>query len=161
MAQLKADFQAARLARGEGADQETRYTWPVEAELSSAFGPRFHPILRTVRPHQGIDLKAAYGVPVQAAAYGKVIFAGERGGLGRAIVMEHPDGSQTVYGHCSRLQVREGQEVLPGQVIARVGKSGLATGAHLHFEIHNPAGQAIDPLLCLAPRGESALTRLY
>ncbi|MDR1397004.1 MAG: peptidoglycan DD-metalloendopeptidase family protein [Desulfarculales bacterium] len=153
--------KAASPAEPEGTDREKQYLWPVEAEVSSAFGPRFHPILKTVRPHQGIDLKAAYGTPVQAAEGGTVIFAGERGGLGQAIEVEHPDGSRAVYGHCSRLKARQGQEVIPGQVIARVGDSGLTTGAHLHFEIHNPAGQAIDPLLCLAPRGESALARLY
>jgi murein DD-endopeptidase MepM/ murein hydrolase activator NlpD len=148
----------AEQARGQTRPaQEAAYVWPVEGDISSAFGARLHPILKTVRPHQGIDLKAAYGTPIQAAASGTVIFAGERGELGRTIIVEHSDRSRAIYGHCSRLLAREGQEVLQGQSIAKVGSSGLATGPHLHFEIRDSAGQALDPRLSLAsPERESA-----
>jgi Rod binding domain-containing protein len=94
------------------------YRWPVDGDISSPFGLRRHPVLRITRLHRGIDIKAPHGEPIQATRGGKVIFAGGKGQLGQAIIVEHSDGSQAVYGHCSRLLAREGQTVLQGQSIA-------------------------------------------
>jgi murein DD-endopeptidase MepM/ murein hydrolase activator NlpD len=156
---LKELMAQAEEAAGEAAAEEAgasgaAYIWPVSGDISSAFGLRTHPVLKTMRQHNGIDLKAAYGTPIQAAAGGTVIFAGQRGQLGQTVIVQHQDGSRSVYGHCSGLLAREGQEVFQGQVIAKVGSSGLATGPHLHFEIRNPEGQALDPGLSLAPQNK-------
>ena len=151
-----ADIKAGAVAMREDAQAVTAgsdYVWPLQdARVSSNFGMRFHPILKVNRYHSGMDLSAPTGTPIQAAAEGRVIFAGNRGQLGKAVIVEHSDGSRTVYGHCSRLLVREGQTVGQGDAIAKVGSTGLVTGPHLHFEIRNPEGKATDPLLSLAPR---------
>lgn len=126
--------------------------WPVDSDISSQFGMRFHPILKTDRFHSGMDIKAPSGTPIQAAAEGTVVFAGNRGLLGKAVIIEHDDGRQTVYGHCSRLMVKAGQEVKQGDIIGKVGSTGRTTGPHLHFEVRDETGKATDPMLSLAPK---------
>jgi murein DD-endopeptidase MepM/ murein hydrolase activator NlpD len=138
------------LANPEQPAVKTNLIWPLDSEISSQFGMRRHPILGYERNHNGIDLKAPTGAPIQAAGDGKVIFAGNREQLGRVVIIEHEDGGQTVYGHCSRLLVRAGQEISQGQIVAKVGDSGLTTGSHLHFEVRDPAGTPMDPKLALA-----------
>lgn len=108
--------------------------------VSSNFGPRFHPILRTSRMHNGIDLAAPTGTPLQAVLPGIVTYAGTLGGYGSTIMIMHGTDEQgrqlvTLYAHASRIDVRAGQEVKAGQVIGAVGMTGLATGPHLHFEV--------------------------
>ena len=101
---------------------------------SSYSGRRFHPISKKYKRHTGIDYSAAHGTPIFATAGGKVEFAGWRGGYGKLVVIRHPNGYKTYYGHCSRLLVKKGSYVKQGQTIARVGRTGRATGPHVHYE---------------------------
>jgi Rod binding domain-containing protein len=137
-------------ANPEQPEEKASLIWPLDSEISSHFGMRYHPILGYRRNHNGIDLKAPTGAPIQAAGEGTVIFAGNRGQLGRVVIIEHADGGQTVYGHCSRLLVKPGQDISQGQIIAKVGATGLTTGSHLHFEVRDQAGTPLDPKLVLA-----------
>jgi len=111
---------------------------PVQfSRISSRFNPsRRHPVLNTIRAHRGVDYAAPVGTPVRAAGDGRVRFVGRQGGYGNVIELEHGSGVVTVYGHLSRFapQLRKGQRVELGKVIAYVGKTGLATGPHLHYE---------------------------
>ena len=111
---------------------------PVQfSRVSSTFNSaRKHPILNRIRAHKGVDYAAPIGTPVRAAGEGRVIFAGQQGGYGNVVQLEHGSGVVTVYGHLSRFakNLRRGQRVELGQVIAYVGQTGLATGPHLHYE---------------------------
>jgi murein DD-endopeptidase MepM/ murein hydrolase activator NlpD len=110
---------------------------PVEfTRISSNFNPnRRHPVLNSIRAHRGVDYAAPTGTPVQTAGDGKVIFRGVQGGYGNAVVVQHGGNITTLYGHLSRFSnARVGSRVRQGEVIGYVGKSGLATGPHLHYE---------------------------
>jgi murein DD-endopeptidase MepM/ murein hydrolase activator NlpD len=109
---------------------------PTTGWLSSRYSrSRMHPILHQERPHEGIDVSAPLGTPIMAAAAGTVRFAGRQGQLGMTVEIDHGYGYVTRYGHASKLLVRNGQKVSRGDVIAQVGKSGLATSSHLHYEV--------------------------
>lgn len=86
--------------------------------------------------HKGLDIAVAYGSNVMAAATGKVIFAGEKGGYGNCVIVSHGNGLATLYGHLSSISVKENQEVKAGEVIAKSGNTGRSTGPHLHYEVH-------------------------
>jgi murein DD-endopeptidase MepM/ murein hydrolase activator NlpD len=118
---------------------------PVAGAVTSAFGWRRHPITHEVKFHQGVDLRAAYGQEVQSAAAGKVVFSGEQGGYGTTVVVEHQDGTRTRYAHLSARLVRKGDDVAAGEPLGRAGRSGRATGTHLHFEVIAPNGQRVEP----------------
>jgi murein DD-endopeptidase MepM/ murein hydrolase activator NlpD len=118
---------------------------PVAGAVTSAFGWRRHPITHEVKFHQGVDLRAAYGQEIQAAAAGKVVFSGDQGGYGATVVVEHQDGTQTRYAHLSARLVKKGDEVGAGEPLGRAGRSGRATGTHLHFEVIAPNGERIQP----------------
>lgn len=118
---------------------------PVAGAVTSAFGWRRHPITHEVKFHQGVDLRAAYGQEVQSAAGGKVVFSGDQGGYGATVVVEHQDGTRTRYAHLSARLVKQGDVVTAGEPLGRAGKSGSATGTHLHFEVIAPNGQRIAP----------------
>jgi len=124
---------------------ETAFSRPVSGRISSPFGIRAHPILRFLRPHQGVDFAARWGTPVRAAAAGRVVTAQWRGGYGRQVQVNHADGLATSYSHLSDMVAKPGSWVQRGQIIGYVGASGLATGPHLHFEIMR-SGRRIDPL---------------
>jgi murein DD-endopeptidase MepM/ murein hydrolase activator NlpD len=102
--------------------------------VTSGFVERPSPFTGLPELHPGVDLAAPFGTAILAAADGVVRFAGERGGHGLAVEIDHGAGEITLYGHASELLVAEGQTVRKGDVIARVGRTGLATGNHLHFE---------------------------
>jgi murein DD-endopeptidase MepM/ murein hydrolase activator NlpD len=111
---------------------------PVQfSRISSRFNPsRRHPVLNRIRAHRGVDYAAPVGTPVRAAGEGRVRFVGRKGGYGNLVELEHGSGVITVYGHLSRFATRlhRGQRVELAQVIGYVGKTGLATGPHLHYE---------------------------
>lgn len=119
------------------------------AVTTSEFGWRLHPVMGTWLMHAGRDLAAPEGTPVVAALSGKVVMSGLAGGYGLAIELEHESPRRrTLYGHLSELYVREGQMVRQGEVIGRVGSTGLSTGPHLHFELRLPqegGWVAVDP----------------
>jgi murein DD-endopeptidase MepM/ murein hydrolase activator NlpD len=118
---------------------------PVPGYITSPFGWRYHPVLHEAKLHTGIDFHAGYGAPIHAAAPGRVVWAGVRGGYGNCVVIDHGGQFATLYGHASALYVSVGDHVDAGDTIAAVGSSGLATGPHLHFEVRilgNPVNPA-------------------
>lgn len=117
--------------------------WPVQTRVISPFGLRF----LGLRPdfHHGVDLAAPLGTPVTAMKDGTVIFAGQMTGYGLVVIIEHNPRLRTVYAHLSEFGVRKGDEVKGGQVIAKSGQSGNASGPHLHFEIQR-WGKNEDPV---------------
>lgn len=96
------------------------------------------------RMHEGLDFSCPTGTPIYAADGGTVTKAATFGGYGNCVIIKHDNGQETLYGHCSKLNVTAGEKVYKGQVIAAVGNTGRSTGAHLHFEIHI-GGSAVDP----------------
>jgi murein DD-endopeptidase MepM/ murein hydrolase activator NlpD len=103
--------------------------------IVSSYGPRLHPILGYTRTHAGIDLDGDSGQEIAAAATGRIIFAGVRGGYGNTVIIDHGGGMATLYAHQSRIAVSYGQDVRVGTVIGYVGSTGLSTGPHLHLEV--------------------------
>jgi murein DD-endopeptidase MepM/ murein hydrolase activator NlpD len=111
---------------------------PVDfSRISSSFNPRRrHPILNTIRAHRGVDYAAPRGTPIKAAGDGKVIFRGVKNGYGNAVIVQHGGNITTLYAHMSKFNnsARVGRRVIQGQTIGYVGKTGLATAPHLHYE---------------------------
>ena len=110
---------------------------PVDFRVSSHFNPRrLHPVLKTVRPHRGVDYAAPSGTPIKASGDGKVIFRGTQRGYGNVVILQHGGNITTLYAHMSRFasNVRNGSRVRQGQTIGYVGATGMVTGAHLHYE---------------------------
>jgi len=122
--------------------------------ISSGFSrARFHPVLKTTRPHLGVDYAAPTGTPVRAAADGTVVLAGWSGGYGRTVRIRHGRGLETLYGHLSRIAVKNGQHVQQGALIGAVGSTGLATGPHLDYRtLRN--GVYVNPLTIQPPPAE-------
>lgn len=119
---------------------------PTSGMLTSGFtSARPHPIHHRELPHEGVDISASRGTPILAAAKGRVTFAGRRSGYGVTVELDHGYGYSTIYGHASQLLVRRGQEVKRGDVIARVGSTGLATSPHLHYEVRI-GGRPVNPM---------------
>jgi murein DD-endopeptidase MepM/ murein hydrolase activator NlpD len=123
--------------------------YPLDFQyISSGFNLyRYHPILHEFRPHVGVDLVARYGTPVRAVADGRVETAGWCGELGRCVRILHDGGIASIYGHLSQIQpeLNEGSFVEVGQVIGKVGSSGLSTGPHLHYAVEQD-GHYVNPL---------------
>lgn len=112
-------------------------TWPVQGwyRISSEFGPRFHPIHKEMRNHDGIDIPASAGTPIVAAKSGEVIISKYNVGYGNYVAIAHGNGYITLYAHCSKRLVNVGDPVAEGQKIAEVGSTGWSTGNHLHFGV--------------------------
>ena len=124
---------------------------PTQGWLSSAFSSmRSHPILHIARPHEGIDVTAPLGSPIEAPAAGVVTDAGWESGYGNTVTINHGYGIVTKFAHASKLLVKSGQRVSRGEKIALVGNTGLATGPHLHYEVH-VNGRPVDPLRYVLP----------
>lgn len=126
-----------------------KYICPLNTNyrISSRYGWRTHPIHHTRSFHTGVDLAAAEGTPIRAAAGGVVTHAGYMDGTyGYAVVIDHGGMITTTYGHCSRVQVSRGQTVKQGQVIANVGTTGSSTGPHLHYEFRKNGTTQNPPL---------------
>jgi murein DD-endopeptidase MepM/ murein hydrolase activator NlpD len=118
-----------------------------EPQITSRFSSaRLHPVLQIVRAHLGVDYRAPVGAPVVAVAGGVVIQAGWMGGGGRAVGLRHAGGYETYYLHLSAISVRAGSRVEQGQIIGRVGQSGVATGPHLDYRIKRD-GRWVNPVL--------------
>ncbi|MDB4512043.1 peptidoglycan DD-metalloendopeptidase family protein [Arenicella sp.] len=130
---------------------------PVEfSRISSGFGNRKHPILKTWRAHNGVDYAASRGTPIIATADGKVIHAGNKGGYGRTAILRHAGRFTTLYAHMNELAkgIRSGVTVKQGDVIGYVGSTGLATGPHLHYEFRVD-GVHKNPLTYKTPKASS------
>jgi murein DD-endopeptidase MepM/ murein hydrolase activator NlpD len=122
---------------------------PAQARLGSPFGNRLDPFNRNLAFHSGLDFSIHTGAAVLAAAGGQVRFAGNKGGYGKLVEVDHGNGLVTRYAHLSRIQVRVGEVVTPGQRIGAVGSTGRSTGPHLHFEVMHH-GRFVDPQRFLA-----------
>lgn len=124
--------------------------------ISSKYNPnRKHPVLKTVRPHRGVDYAAATGTPIKASGDGKVTWRGTKGGYGRTIIIQHAGIYTTLYAHMSKYnsKVKKGSRVKQGQVIGYIGSSGLVTGPHLHYEFRTN-GVHKNPLKVKLPNAE-------
>ena len=143
-------FGQSAAATGQGAPATD-----VTPEVSSNYGERTDPIDGSHKFHTGIDVAAQEGSAILAAASGRVVRAGRRGGYGNAVEIDNGKGISTLYGHASELAVKEGDKVEAGQPIAFVGHTGRATGSHLHFEVRKD-GKPTDPQPTLNRWGERA-----
>jgi len=124
---------------------------PTMGFLTSKFSfIRYHPILHENRPHEGIDITAAYNTKIIAPAAGRVIKVGWENGYGNMVVIDHGYGLETRYAHMSRYVARLGQAVKRGDLLGYVGSTGLSTGPHLHYEVLRD-GRAVDPLRFILP----------
>ncbi|SFL68512.1 M23 family metallopeptidase [Pelosinus propionicus] len=117
---------------------------PVPGKVIVPFGWGVHPVLKQERMHEGIEMEAALGTSVQAAAPGKVKMITDSAQLGKVVIIEHSQEIETLYGHLGEVIVQQGDEISQGQIIAKVGKSGMVTGPLLYFEVREN-GKAIDP----------------
>ncbi len=122
---------------GESEPVVSSFAWPCpsSSRITSDYGPRESPTAGASSNHKGIDIGAAYGADIVAAADGTVIFAGYSNSAGNYLTVSHGGGLYTVYMHCSSLTASNGQKVSRGQVIAKVGSTGFSTGNHLHFGV--------------------------
>ena len=119
--------------------------WPVFGRLESGVGGRRNPFGgRGFEYHEGQDIDATYGTPVQVSAGGRVIIAGWQRGYGKVVYVDHGSGLSTRYGHLSEIDVTVGQSVTQGQTIGLVGSTGRSTGPHLHYEVRIN-NQPVDP----------------
>jgi murein DD-endopeptidase MepM/ murein hydrolase activator NlpD len=150
--QLAANASRVRSALADGAPQAVifngqEFVKPTTGIFTSGFGSRWG------TTHYGIDLANKIGTPIYAVTEGTVISSGPASGFGLWVRVLHPGGWISVYGHINRSLVQVGQHVRAGQEIAEMGNRGQSTGPHLHFEIWDPSGGKINPLLWLAARG--------
>ena len=123
---------------GGGGPSASGFIWPVSGPITSGFGWRWG------RMHEGIDIGAACGTPIRAAASGTVVYAGWMDGYGNLTIIDHGGGMATAYGHQSAIYVGGGS-VSQGQTIGAVGSTGHSTGCHLHFEVR-VNGTPVNPL---------------
>ena len=121
------------------------YCTPVMGTLTSNFGYREHPVEGEERFHYGLDIGAATGTDIACFADGTVTAVGESSSYGKYITVSHPGGFSTLYAHCSRILASSGQQVQEGESIAQVGETGIATGPHLHFELHK-GSEYLNPI---------------
>jgi len=144
-AKIRAIQEQNRRQLGPRGTSDLLWPLPGYTSISSPFGWRIHPLLKTQRFHSGIDIPAPTGTEVLAVEDGLVISTGYLGAYGNHIIIDHGGGFSTMYAHLSAILVAEGQEVKRGQVIGRVGSTGWSTGPHLHFETHL-RGEPTNPL---------------
>jgi murein DD-endopeptidase MepM/ murein hydrolase activator NlpD len=124
------------------------YPLTTPAPVTSRFGWRTHPLTGSRRFHSGMDIGAPANAPVVATSAGTIISAGWNGGYGKAVIIQHSDRQQTLYGHLSEISVQAGQTVAQGTIVGLVGSTGNSTGPHLHFESRMPVAgvwTAVDP----------------
>jgi murein DD-endopeptidase MepM/ murein hydrolase activator NlpD len=119
--------------------------WPAKGWLTSRFGTRISPFTNQKQFHAGIDIAGERGTDVVAPAHGKVVFSGNRGPLGKSLIIDHGYGVRTQYGHSDDIYVKTGETVQRGQRIASLGNSGRSTGPHLHYVVE-VKGKAVNPL---------------
>ncbi|MGC6482423.1 MAG: peptidoglycan DD-metalloendopeptidase family protein [Synechococcus sp.] len=127
-------------------NQPQTFLWPAKGVFTSGYGWRWG------RMHRGIDIANNVGTPIVAAKAGVVKYSGWSSGYGYLVELNHGDGTSTRYAHNSRLLVRQGQIVPQGQTISLMGSTGRSTGPHLHFEIRQAGGAAVDPMRLLPSR---------
>lgn len=143
-----------RDGKGQGTQMD-RYPLRGKHPMTSGFKPkRRHPITGKVRPHYGVDWTAPRGTPVYSTAAGVVSFAGRQRGYGNIVIIQHENGYESRYAHLNRIRVQQGQRVKRGQHIGGVGRTGAATGTHLHYEVRIN-GTPYDPLKVRLPAAKA------
>lgn len=147
------DQNGKSLAKGGFSTQPVAFT-----RISSPYGVRVHPVLRTVKMHTGIDYAAASGTPIKAPADGTVTFKGWKGGYGNTITLQHSNGVETLYGHMSAFAPVSGS-VRAGDIIGYVGSTGRSTGPHLHYEARLN-GQPVNPATVALPTPKLSQTEM-
>lgn len=118
--------------------------WPIKGWITSGFGKRASPLTGEPGRHMGVDIANEINTPIRATADGLVTYAGWQSGYGRVVVIEHGYGYSTRYGHCSRVDVKVGDEIKRGQILGYVGSTGRSTGSHVHYEVRIH-GMPVDP----------------
>jgi len=119
--------------------------WPVRGWISSPFGYRSSPFTQRRELHKGVDIVNRVGTPVVATADGRVVFAGHQSGYGKLVTIDHGLGKITRYGHLSQIGVKNGDAVVRGQELGKLGNTGRSTGPHLHYEVVVD-GKAVNPV---------------
>jgi murein DD-endopeptidase MepM/ murein hydrolase activator NlpD len=141
------------LPNGSKQQSANGFIWPAKGVFTSGYGWRWG------RMHKGIDVAGPIGTPIVAASDGVVTYAQwNDGGYGYLVEITHPDGTETVYAHNSRILVQKGQKVAQGEQISEMGSTGFSTGPHLHFEIHPAGSGAVNPMAFL-PKDDSSASR--
>ena len=136
---------------------QNEFIWPIAGRLTSGYGWRMHPMHNERRFHAGIDIGAKWGTRIRSVGKGIVIHAGNAGTYGNLVLIRHKNGYISAYAHCSSISVRSGALVNKGQIIARVGASGQATGSHLHFEMKHYQ-KSVNPSRILALKTKVPIT---
>lgn len=141
------ESKIVKLQKNTGPYSGGKMEWPVPgySRISSPYGYRNHPILKTKKFHTGIDIPSPTGTTIVAATAGEVIYSGTLGGYGKTIMIDHGGGIVTLYGHNSKLVVSVGDNVKRGDTIAKCGSTGMSTGPHSHFEVRKD-GAYQDPM---------------
>ncbi len=146
---LTSATKAAESDMEELSNQENRIEmqWPVQdyTQVINPYGSRMNPVTKKEYYHTGIDIPAPEGVDIMASAKGEVIFAGWLEGYGETVIIDHGQGITTLYGHCSAYLVEKDTKVKSGEIIAKIGSTGMSTGSQLHFEIRKNE-EPVDPL---------------
>ncbi len=124
------------------------FRYPLQARITSPFGPRRHPIFGVRSMHSGIDLAAPRGTPIKSSEGGLVIYSGWYGGYGKVAIVDHSKGFSTLYAHMDRISVKVGDRLRQGDTIGYEGATGYATGPHLHFELRSK-GKPQNPVIYL------------
>ena len=145
-AQDKESELAKKTARLDAYIRSLPSVWPTveDAQISSDFGRRFHPVYHYYKKHEGLDIGDRRGDPIYASGSGTVTMAEWHSGYGNLVEIDHGNGYVTRYGHCSKLLVKVGQRVEQGAKIALIGSTGTSTGPHVHFEVRIN-GTPVDP----------------
>ena len=141
MAQNKED----RLASIPSIKPIRRDKYSRKIENLSGYGYRIHPIHKVKKMHYGIDFNCARGTAIQATGKGKVVLAGKNAGFGNCVIIDHGYGYKSLYGHMSEILVKHGQEVTRGEILGKVGSTGISSGDHLHYEIRKN-GERVNPI---------------
>lgn len=149
--QAEIDRQNSMGSGNSGGDGSLRWPLSISGRISSGFGKRSSPTAGASTYHKGLDIAAPAGTPIVAAAEGKVVTAAYSSSAGNYVMISHGNSLYTVYMHCSRLAVKEGDMVGSGQVIAYVGSTGISTGAHLHFGV-SKNGSYVDPQIYVSQK---------
>lgn len=149
---LLAEKRKLAQARNPGQKETVYYrggklAWPlpIDGRITSNFGTRIHPVFKTKTTHTGIDIAAPKGTAINAADAGEILYTGWLRGYGQVVIVDHGANLTTVYAHMSKIETTEGAKVKRGQLIGRVGSTGVSTGNHLHFETR-VNGEAVNPM---------------
>lgn len=138
-------LKKVQMAMSKPADPLLYMTKPVNGKIVATYGWHVHPVSKQESMYDGIDIEATLGTNVRAAAAGKVKAVTESVQYGKTLILEHSQDIESVYGHVSEILVNQGEIISQGQVVAKVGKTGMVSGPLLYFEIREK-GKAIDPV---------------